>query len=172
MKKYHFKDAFIEAESFFAAHNYISDKAFDKIEFSDTVRFMGICRAMEVNHVFAIEMFLKCLSLIKTNHYKGGHDLVSLFKHLAPKIQNEIITHYDENYKSVDEESILVLIGKCPPGFTELLEQSKDYFLESRYIFSRENRYKFYKLRYVLITLRDMCIKYKPELNEEVFALN
>ncbi len=166
--------AFNEAESFYAAFNYINEMASSMIKFSDTAKFMGICRAIDVNHVFAIEMYFKCISLITSNKYKQGHDLIKLFNFLNKDVQELIISHYNEKYKPYEEEMLAYTLGGKKSSFVELLSLSKDTFISSRYIFSQDrNSYKLngYRLQYILPTIRDVCVIYKPELNKEMFPL-
>lgn len=53
--------------------------------------------AAAVNHSFAFEMYLKCLTLIEGKAIKEGHNLVTMFDNLNLTTKEKIIADYNKN---------------------------------------------------------------------------
>ena len=169
-----YKIAFNEAESFFAASRYVDEMLFKNVRFSEIKKFMGITLASEVNHCFAMEMYLKTLSIITKGSYITGHPLDKLYDYLLPDVQNELISHFDLVHKYNDIDLSREVQGLPPKEFNELLIDAKDTFIDNRYKFSQQENsngsYSSYKLDGAILTIREIIIKKHPELNQLAFA--
>lgn len=161
-----YESAFIEAESYLSASNYLIDSACGKIQFSETKRFLGVHFASLVNHTLAIEMYFKCLSIITQTNYKNGHILRHLFYNLKKKVQQKLENCYEEKYMEQDFD-LLTEMHDCPKKtFAQLINIIPQPFAEFRYTF--ENKVygkKEYRLDYITLTLKDVIFEYHPELN-------
>jgi len=160
------KRAFTEAEAFLTAANYIIQKD-DELSYRDIFRFVNITIVHEVNHAFAVEMYLKCLQLIITGIHSKGHHLGKLFDKLNPEVQEKINTRYKETYQKNDED----LWDATEYSLKDLLHKAGTYFLYSRYTFEKENDfYTRYRLNVGIMAIRDIIFEYQPEFKNETYS--
>ena len=117
------QSAFYEAENFYSASMYIQDKANKVSISSDVHRFIGEMVVGEVNHSFAIEMYLKCLQLFTLGERKGGHHLGNLFDKLPADIKSKLNDRYKTKYLTKDEEvQMLSKLCKAVRNFEKKLK--------------------------------------------------
>jgi len=160
------KDAFLEAECFHRAANFILEK--DTVaEYEGLYKSAGMAVVIFVNHAFATEMYLKCLQLITNGNHNGGHHLGKLFDCLKKPIQKKISDRYEKVYQKDDED----LLSDTKLSLKELLPSTGDYFSSARYSFARKHSDKRtrYRLYIGSSAIKDIILEYHPDLIQESF---
>ncbi|MBL0357866.1 MAG: hypothetical protein IPP72_13705 [Chitinophagaceae bacterium] len=93
---------FFEAESFLEASAVIIKHGNkDILTSAGFEKAISLSYVSHVNHAFAFEMYIKCLMIIEKGEYHSGHNLFILFGKLSQKCQDNIVSYYKENYRSI-----------------------------------------------------------------------
>ena len=162
--------AFVEAESFFLASSFIYDNIWEKFEPSDRDKFFGLHNVAFVNHAFAVEIYLKCLQIMTTGNYTGGHVILDIFTNLPKEVKSKIINCYHKKYFERDFDSFNEARGLPQQTFIELLSEVEQPFLQFRYIFeNKEKENSRYKLTLAILAVREIILEYTPEFKELIF---
>jgi len=159
-------EAFLEAEYFIKAANYIIQKN-EELESQTLGLFNGITSVYQVNHSFAVEMYMKCLHLITKRDYRGGHKLGDLYDFLDISVQLKLNEKYQNDYSESDYRFTDTTIY----SFGEILHQMSDYFIYARYAFEKQRNKKdakLYKLSFSYKVIRDTILEIYPQLNNHI----
>jgi len=156
--------AFFEAQNFLTAAESISKKV-QSVIFTENglEKSIGLQYAQYVNHSYAFELLLKCISIIENGHYYEGHNLLNLFEKLNLATQTKIISRFDE-YKSFRRNRTYFGVFE-KIEFLTVLEEAGTAFIEFRYLFERKNT-PHYDLDTALECLESYIGMIKPELKK------
>jgi len=162
------KKAFWEAEAFLIASQYIINHDDQQIGTQSIWRFVSVQTVAEVNHVFAVEMYLKCLCLIDgTYNGKKIHHLGKIFRWLTPPTQKRLSEIYVSKYQETDTD----IFDTNKYSILEKLNATGDYFKDARYEFEKtRDGLSERNLTDVLINaIQDLIFEVKPELKSISF---
>jgi len=162
------KQAFIEAECFLIAYNYIIQQD-NESGYGDIWQFVGVGTAAQVNHAFATEMYLKCL-LILTNTYdkKKQHHLGLLFDKLPPPVRQKLNYRYKKYYQKEDID----VFDATKYSLRDLLHKTGDYFKHARYSFEKKRggKHARYHMTIGINAIRDIILELSPDLKQVSYA--
>ncbi len=157
------EDAFNEAECFMLASVYLNNEN-DRIVPEKLSIYVGISVVAEINHAFAIEMYLKCLLLITKSEKQKGHNLGKLFDQLSKDVKARLNKKYKQLYVQAIEDRFNT---RKPHSLGEKLKRAHEYFLNARYYFEenyRMDRYKRYELYDITGSIKEIIFELQPEL--------
>ena len=162
-KSDNYLSAFYEAECFLNVSKIIKEKtylrAFTKREIDQSINFQY---ATHVNHSYAFELYLKCLTIIEAGEYMEGHELFELFMFLSDTTRTNIEKYFNENHAIIRRNmTYMGLFEK--PSIYELFEEANKAFIDFRYLFSR-NSTPNYQLDGAIECVRREIFRLKPEL--------
>jgi HEPN domain-containing protein len=139
IKCVYYDRAFFDAENFMMASKLITQKASNDLFTSDGIeKSIGLKYVSNVNHAYAIEIYLKCLMIIEKGEFIEGHDLALLFNNLLPETQKSIIDNFNANYKSLKRSKKYFGVF-FETNFVEQLDEAKKAFIDFRYLFSKNS---------------------------------
>ena len=145
---------FDEAENFFLASNILANS----IDKSDELKKLGMRNVFNINHAFAIELYLKCLQIIEKGNYQGGHVLIKLFNRLDYSTKDTIRHLYNQKWLEM-RYSTIFFIKPNEGDFVELLKEIKEPFVAFRYLSENEDGLPLYKLENAINCLRSVIFE-------------
>ena len=148
---------FDEAENFFLASIILANS----IDKSDEQKKLGMQNVFNVNHAFAIELYLKCLQVIEKGNHKAGHVLIDLFNGLNNSTRERVCLLYNQKWLEMRFET-LFFVNENEGNFVKLLSEIKEPFKAFRYLFEDELELSSYKLENAINCLRAVIF----EINE------
>ncbi|OIR00593.1 hypothetical protein GALL_172830 [mine drainage metagenome] len=134
---------------------------------------LGMINVFNVNHSFAIELYLKCLICIEKGEVKGknrNHLLFKLYSVLSTSTQERIKHLYNESSLKLQHATVF-LVNPNEDDFVEILKEIDTPFEIFRYYFEKGVELPIYKLNNAVSCIRAVIFEVEELIHQKYAAL-
>jgi len=156
------QEIFREADSFVIASKAIVLKASDYMPFNP-LACIAVTYTAYVNHAFAFELYLKCLTVIEGKNIIFGHKLFDFFEGLSEETKAKIKNHFainNPNHRIAHD--VIFGINKTT-DIVGLIKHIQQPFKEFRYLYEENKGNQQYELEEAINSVRAIILELKPE---------